>query len=132
MTAAAALPHVDAVLSALSGAGLTASLGGAPPGQAPPYIAVYPDGGRSLPGDLADPLSLYQGTVQLTCVGQTAEQALSVSDRARAALSVPLTVQGRSGWRPEELGGLPVRRDDDVTPPLYYVPVQYRLRSSPT
>jgi hypothetical protein len=92
---------------------------------------VYPDPGRSVPGSLADPLSYYQGTVQLTCVGETAEQALNVADRARAALGVPLTVQGRSGWRPEELGGPPVQRDDDVTPPLFYAAVQFRLRSTP-
>lgn len=131
MTAPATLPHVDAVLAALAGAGLVAHLGVAPPGQDPPYVAVYPDPGRSVPGSLADPLSDFQGTVQLTCVGQTAEQALNVSDRARAALGVVLAVDGRTGWRPQELGGQPVQRDDDVTPPLYYSAVQYRLRSSP-
>jgi hypothetical protein len=131
VTAPATLPHVDAVLAALAAAELVAGLGVAPPGQAPPYVAVYPDPGQSLPGSLADPLSYYQGTVQLTCVGETAEQALSVSDRARTVLSVPLSVDGRAGWRPEELGGPPVQRDDDVTPPLYYAAVQYRLRSTP-
>jgi hypothetical protein len=131
VTAPATLPHVDAVLAALAGAQLVAQLGVAPPGQAPPYVAVYPDPGRSVPGSLADPLSYYQGTVQLTCVGETAEQALNVCDRARAAMGVALAVVGRSGWRPEELGGQPVQRDDDVTPPLYYAVVQYRLRSTP-
>jgi hypothetical protein len=131
VSAPATLPHVDAVLAALSAAGLVAHLGLAPAGQVAPYIAVYPDPGRSVPGSLADPLSYYQGTVQLTCVGETAEQALNVADRARAALGVPLTVQGRSGWRPEELGGPPVQRDDDVTPPLFYAAVQFRLRSTP-
>jgi hypothetical protein len=33
-------------------------------------------------------------------------------------------------WRPEELGGPPLQRDDSVTPPLYFLPVQYRLRST--
>lgn len=131
MSAPATLPHVDALLAALTAAGLTASLGVAPPGAVPPYVAVYPDVGRSLPGSLADPLSYYDSVVQLTCVGMTPEQALSYSDRARIALSVPLVVAGRSGLRPEELGGPPILRDDDVTPPLYYAPVQYRLRSTP-
>lgn len=131
MTAPATLPHVDAVLAVLEAAGLVVSLGVAPPGVDPPYVAVYPDPGRSIPGSLADPLSDYQAMLQITCVGETAEQALSVSDRARAAMSVPLVVAGRSGLRPEELGGPPVARDDDVTPPLFYVPVQYRLRSTP-
>lgn len=132
MTAPATLPHVDAVLAVLAGANLVVSLGVAPPGQVPPYVAVYPGPGQSLPGSLADPLSYFEDTVQLTCVGTTAEQALSVSDRARTAMSVRLIVTGRSGWRPEELGGPPVQRDDDVTPPMYYAAVQYRIRSAPS
>jgi hypothetical protein len=131
VTAPATLPHVDAVLAALAGASLANCLGVAPQGQLPPYIAVYPDPGRSVPGSLADPLANFQGMVQLTCVGESAEQALNLCDRARSALGVRLAVEGRSGWRPEELGGPPVQRDDDVTPPLYYAAVQYRLRSTP-
>lgn len=131
MSAPATLPHVDAVRAALTAASLANCLGVAPDGVLPPYIALYPDPGRSVPGSLADPLSWFQGMVQLTCVGQSAEQALNYCDRARAALGVPLVVDGRSGWRPEELGGPPVQRDDDVTPPLYYAAVQYRLRSTP-
>lgn len=132
MTAPAALPHVDAVMTALAGASITASLGVAPPATEPPYVAVYPDPGRSVPGSLGDPVSDFSGLLQLTCVGETAEQALSVSDRARAAMSVVLAVAGRSGWRPEELGGTPVQRDDDVTPPLFYAALQFRLRSTPS
>lgn len=131
MTAPAALPHVDAVTTALTGAGLTVSLGVAPPGVEPPYCALYPDPGTSVPGSLADPVSDYTGLMQVTCVGETAEQALSLSDRVRAALSVPLTVAGRAGWRPQELGGAPVQRADDVTPPLYYAVAQFRIRSTP-
>ncbi|MGK4583482.1 hypothetical protein [Kitasatospora sp. HPMI-4] len=132
MTASpATLPHADAALAALAAAGLTAALGQAPAGADPPYCVLYPDPGRAVPGSLADPLAFYEALMQITCVGQSAEQALSVSDRVRTALSVPLAVAGRSGMRPEELGGPLVQRDDDVSPPLFYVPVQYRIRSTP-
>jgi hypothetical protein len=131
VTSPATLPHTDAVLAALTAAGLTAAMSQAPAGTEPPYCVLHPDPGRAIPGSLADPLSNYDSLMQVTCVGETAEQALSVSDRVRTALSVPLTVAGRSGLRPEELGGPPVQRDDDVTPPLFYAPVQYRIRSTP-
>lgn len=132
MTAPATLPHVDAAMAALAGAGLVVSLGVAPTGVQPPYCALYPDPGQSVPGSLGDPVSDFSGLLQVTCVGLTAEQALSLSDRVRAAFSVRLTVEGRSGWRPQELGGPPVQRDDDASPPYYYAPVQFRLRSTPS
>lgn len=130
-TAAALLPHTDAIEAVLIGAGLTVSLGQAPVGVEPPYVVIYPDPGQAGPVSLADPLGAFEAVVQLTCVGLTAEQALSLSDRARAALSVPLAVTGRAGQLPEHLGGPPVQRDDDVTPPLFYAPAQFRIRSTP-
>jgi hypothetical protein len=53
-----------------------------------------------------------------------------VADKVRSALASVLTVDGRVVWRPEELGGPPVSRDDDVTPPLFYVPIQFQIRST--
>ena len=133
-TAPPVLPHVDAVTAALTAQPnpLTVSLGAAPPGVLPPYCVLYPDPGQSVPASLGDPVGYFTGTLQVTCVGETAEQALSVSDRVRARLSMPLIVAGRSGWRPEELASQPVRRDDDVTPPLFYATAQFRLRSTPS
>jgi len=131
VSAPATLPHVDAVTAVLTAASIVTSLGAAPPDASPPFCVLYINAGQAVPGSLADPLSDFDALMQATCVGKTAEQALSVSDRVRAALSVPLVVAGRSGLRPEELGGPPVQRDDDVVPPLFYVPVQYRLRSTP-
>ncbi|RRQ81561.1 hypothetical protein [Streptomyces griseofuscus] len=135
MTPPAALPHVDAVTAALQDAGLTVYLGGAPPGISPtatePFVVLYPDPGRVQAASLADDRTSFSGVVQLTCVGLTAEQVMSVSDRAIAAMSVVLTVTGRDSWRPESLDGLPVQRDDDVVPPVYYAPSRYRLRSIP-
>ena len=62
--------------------------------------------------------------------GDELTDSLALIDKARAALSPRLTVTGRSAWRAEELGGPPVQRDDDVSPPLYFLPVQYALKST--
>ncbi|WP_405883668.1 hypothetical protein OG747_36800 [Streptomyces sp. NBC_01384] len=135
MTTPAVLPHVDAVVTALTGAGLTVHLGGAPQGVSPtdstPYVVLYPEPGRAETASLADNRVDFSAVVQLTCVGLTAEQAMSVSDRAAAALSVALAVTGRASWKPESLDGQPVQRDDDVVPPCFYAPSRYRLRSIP-
>ncbi|MFJ2579970.1 hypothetical protein [Kitasatospora aureofaciens] len=126
------LPHIDAVTAALTGAQLTVYLGGAPQSVAPPYAVLYPSPGAPVRASLADDRVNYQAVVQITCVGATAEQALNVCDRARAALDGPLAVAGRTAWRPEALDGQPVQRDDDVTPPVYYSAARWRLRSTPS
>jgi hypothetical protein len=129
------LPHVDAVQAALEGAGLTVHLGGAPatPGWSPPdvYVVLYPEPGQAVRESLADARTDFTTVFQITCVGGSMERALWAADKARAALSAPLTVAGRATWRPEDMGGPPVQRDDDTTPPSWFVPVQYRLMSIP-
>ncbi|GAA1164143.1 hypothetical protein F4556_002361 [Kitasatospora gansuensis] len=131
--ALAALPHIMAVQAALEAAGLTVYVGGAPAAITLPktYVVLYPDDGVASAASLADDRTRLDLLVQLTCVSTTWEGALGTADWARSALCGPLTVPGRQSWRPEELGGPPLQRDDDVTPPLYYLPVQYRLRSAP-
>lgn len=136
MTTPAVLPHVDAVTAALQAAGLTVYLGGAPAGVSPtdsaPFVVLYPEPGRAVAASLADNRTYFAAVVQTTCVGLTAEQAMSVSDRAAAALSTVLTVAGRVSWKPEALDGQPVQRDDDVVPPCFYAAARYRLRSIPS
>lgn len=129
------LPHVDAVQAALEVIPeLSVYLGGAPTGAgwSPPqqYAVIYPEPGEAVCESLADARSDFMGVVQITCVGASLERALWVADRVRRALSGPLTVEGRSTWRPEDLGGPPVQRDDDTNPPSYFVPVQYRIKST--
>lgn len=131
MTTPAALPHIDALTTALTAAQLTVYLGGAPQAVPAPYVVLYPDTGAPVRASLADDRTWFTEVVQLTCVGQTAEQALNLSDRAHAALSTPLQVVGRASWRPEALDGQPVHRDDDVSPPVFYAVARYRLRSVP-
>jgi hypothetical protein len=131
MTTPASLPHIDAVLAVHTAAGLTVFLGGAPPTSAPPYCVLYPEPGTPVRASLADDRVDYVSTVQVTCVGESAEQALNYADRSSAAMSPPLVVTGRTARRPEHLDGQPVQRDDDITPPLFYAVARYRLRSTP-
>lgn len=131
MTTPAVLPHIDAVVAALTTAQLTVYLGGSPPSAVAPYAVLYPDPGMPVRASLADNRVDFSGVVQITCVGTTAEQALNYADRTSAALSAPLVVAGRNGWRPEALDGTPVKRDDDVTPPVFYSAARWRLRSTP-
>ena len=135
MSAPTVLQHMDAVQTALTDAGLTVYLGGAPTssGWTPPdkYAVLYPEPGEAVRESLADARTDFMAVFQVTCVGASMERALWVADKVRAALSVPLTVTGRATWRPEDLGGPPVQRDDDTNPPSFFVPVQYRLKSLP-
>ncbi|MFJ4932308.1 hypothetical protein ACIP8U_00355 [Streptomyces pseudovenezuelae] len=135
MSTPTVLPHMDAVQAALQAAGLTVYLGGAPTsaGWSPPdkYAVLYPEPGEAVRESLADVRADFMATFQVTCVGASLERALWVADKVRAALSGPLTVAGRAVWRPEDLGGPPVQRDDDTTPPSFFVPVQYRIKSIP-
>jgi hypothetical protein len=131
------LPHIDAVTSALTGADVTVGIGGAPRSDTgadvpPPYIALYPDAGRSAASSLADPAGAIDVMVQLTCVGETAEQAAWLHDKAAAILLAgPLAVDGRTAFWPELLGGPPLQRDDDLLTPLWYQVAQYTIRSTP-
>ena len=129
------LPHMDAVQAALEAVGLTVYIGGAPTssGWAPPdkFVVLYPDSGMAVRESLADERTDFDSTMQITCVGGDPARALWVAGRVRKALAAALVVEGRSCWPPEDLGGPPVQRDDDVSPPLFFVPVQYRICSTP-
>lgn len=132
MSTPTVLPHRDAVKAALEGQGLAVGLGGAP-NPVPTtrmYVALYFAPGQSMRESLADQRTDWDGVFQVTCVGPDEERCLWLADKVRTALHVTLTIAGRKAWRPEELGGPPVARDDDVSPPLYFVPVQYRLMST--
>ncbi|MFJ2631060.1 hypothetical protein ACIO6U_03725 [Streptomyces sp. NPDC087422] len=134
-----ALPHYNAIRAALApladrATGPIAVGDGGAPDPIPEnrlYVALYVSPGRATVASLADDRTGLVLAVQVTSVGPTPERALWVADRVREVLAVRLTVAGRGTWRTEEQGGPPVQRDDGVTPPLYFVPVQYRLTSIP-
>lgn len=132
MTAPDIGPHMDAVLGALTGGGLAVGTGGAPDPipNTRMYAAVFFDPGQALTESLADRRTLLALGFQITAVGPTAVKCLWVAQQVRTLLHPRLSVAGRAVWRCEELGGPPVQRDDDVTPPVFFLPVQYRLQST--
>lgn len=134
MTTPAVLPHRDAVLAALEGVGLTVGKGRAPDAADIPssgaYAVLYFAPGQSESESLADQRTDFSGPFQVTCVGPTEEICLWVADRVRQGLFAAPLVAGRQAYRPREEGGPPVQRDDDVSPPLYFLPIQYTLRST--
>ncbi|MEU3665747.1 hypothetical protein [Streptomyces virginiae] len=127
-------PHVDAIMAALTAGGLVVGDGVAPPKSSIPptgiYAVLYCDPGQSVSESLADQRTDFQLSFQVTLVGPTAEKVRWAGQRCRDALHGPLAVTGRNAWRAEEDGGPPIQRDDDVSPSLYYLPVQYRLQST--
>ena len=135
MSAPAGLPHRDAVLAALRGAGLVVGDGVAPVRAERPasgaFAVLYASPGRATRESLADERTDWHGLMQVTCVGPSPERALWVADRVAAALHGPLAVAGRVAWRPEvDADPPPVQRDDDESPPLFHVPLQFTLRST--
>jgi hypothetical protein len=135
-----ALPHRNALLAALTllsqrATGPIAIGEGGAPDPIPKsglYAVLYVGQGRRTSASLADDRTTLSVPFQVTSVGPTAERALWVADRVAEALALVLVVDGRATWRVEEQGGPPVQRDDGVTPPVWYLPVQYRLTSIPS
>ncbi|MGW1134558.1 hypothetical protein [Streptomyces griseoluteus] len=129
------LPHVDAVQAALEAAELTVYVGGAPTsaGWTAPdrYVVLYPEPGTAVRESLADERTDFETTMTVTCVGSDWERVLWVADRVRRAFNAPLAVAGRSCKRPEDRGGPPLQRDNDVNPPVFFLPVQYWIGSTP-
>ncbi|HWU21555.1 MAG TPA: hypothetical protein VN088_08520 [Nocardioides sp.] len=126
----AALPHVQAVLDLLNGAGVTAYLGKR--GDVTPCVVLYPDAGTAESSSLTpnEDLVVY---IPLHAVGAGPEQALWVMDKARAALTFAQpAVTGRyvhPMW--QEQGPTPLQRDDDVQPPLFTSFAEFGIRSQP-
>jgi hypothetical protein len=136
MTAPApVLAHVTAVrdlLDAQLPAAVTVEVGSAPAGQVPPYAVIYPDPGMP-EGTLGDRHRDLLLEFQVTCVGTGQAQAQDVADRVRAVLLTwTPAVAGRTVqplW--QVVSGERVRRDDDVNPPLYYLPLIFQMRTGP-
>lgn len=141
MTQPALLPHATAILDRLEGLTLpNGNLVGVGDHKAPksadanveaPCVVLYLRPGGMQSGDLNQTETDAWLPFQLTSVGHTAAQAMLVADRAHTRLTAtPLTVSGRLIARlRRQTFGSSASRDDDVTPPLFYVPVEYRAWS---
>jgi hypothetical protein len=102
------------------------------PGYAKPFIVLWPDS----PVRASVRMDLTTGqttTIVCHCLGLT-EQSARIGEAKLAAAVYGLyqtVVDGRFVQYPEQLASLPLTRDDDVSPPLYLLVVEWRLRTSP-
>lgn len=93
------------------------------------YAVLYFSPGRRHANALNGDQRSIEGAFQVTCVAGDPSSALWCVDKALAALAgVSVTVDGVARQiRVREDDPGPVRRDDNVTPPRHYVPLQFQL-----
>lgn len=104
-----------------------------PDDPALPYNVLYTDNGQLSRSSLGVTSDRFELWFQVTSVGATRQQAGWAADKARADLldQIP-TVTGRHcGPITQDAPPQPVQRDDDLTPPVFYVTASYRLTSVP-
>jgi hypothetical protein len=135
-------PEADAILAAFSAGSLLAGDGTRPAGAGfpdddttqpfIPYVVLYPLMVPSIDGPVSDPFTDTASEYQVTAIGQTAKQARWAADKGRTILlSETLVIPGRSVQLVSWTNSLPLQRDDDVTPPLFYAIDTYEIHSTP-
>lgn len=138
MTQPALLPHAAAIITRLDNWPALASVtvgdhvapkSGTPATIVAPAVVFYLRPGGQQSGTLGEKNTDAWLPFQLTCIGLTATQAMLVADWSHQALvSSLLSVDDRFVCRAERRSfGSAAQRDNAVTPPLFYVPVEYRL-----
>lgn len=132
MSVPSARTHSKAVEAALVAAGLRVGVGRRPAGDLP-CVVLYPGGLNELNGPVSDSHADAAPIMQITSVGATVDQTEWARDKAAVALlDGAITVAGRAHAQPPVLeASQPVRRDDDVTPPVFYAVDLYRLSTTP-
>lgn len=130
--------HAEAILGALTSAGLTAYfVGDVPRPVTTPYVVVTPSPGHPDRDTLAGARSRLDVTFQVTGVGASTPEALEAADRARVALlDVRLAVDGRRSWPVVHGDSQPVREDpvhipDGSSRPLLVAVDTYGLSTVP-
>lgn len=95
-------------------------------------VVLYPDPGMP-EGSLGDRYRDLLMEIQATCVGTGVDQVLDLAGRVRTVLLTLLpTIAGRTVqplW--EVVTGERVRPDNDVNPPLWYLPLVFQMRTEP-
>jgi hypothetical protein len=133
--------HKDAVLALLDAIANLDVYDGEPTdvptdagGAVNPYAALYGGAGTRFAGGLDGASVDFDWPFQVTAVGGDPNECLWAVDKVCAALlDVQPTVAGRSTWRIYQDGEPgPVRQDPPtVSPRRYYVPLLFRLGSTP-
>jgi hypothetical protein len=126
---ASLVTHTAAVIAALQAAGVAVG-DGSGKGLSPPFAVVYPIPGGGTSGTLGKRNEDAELVYQVTCVGRVRPEAEWIVDKVMALLN-GFNVAGRSILLVslDSHGG--IRRDDDVTPPLFYATPRFRVLSVP-
>ncbi len=115
-------PLVTAVVGALTFDSFLAYDSEAPPSPPFPYSVVYSLDDVETSGPLWDGQADVKHEIQVTCVGETVEQARKLQDKNRAQMLAdpPFTVTSRSVQLVDLDAGGSVERDEAEQPRLYY------------
>lgn len=124
--------HTDAVLEKLrSVVGLQVGDGEAPDPRPERYAVLYHLPSGSLTGSLANPNEDAELVYQVQCIGTTREQAEWVLDKSMVLLQ-GFEVEDRSIARVSTDNIASARRDDADSPPLFYAPQRFRVKTTPS
>lgn len=127
--------HVAAVTALLSGdPNVRVYRSIVPSGATLPYAVLFPGTGGAEATAIDHLSTLRRFPFQMTYVGSTDEQVLALAERVEARLlDVTPAVAGRStGPIHKTLDEPPpIQRDDDVNPPVLYLPEFWRFISVP-
>lgn len=99
-----------------------------PDGRVHAYAVLYMGPGAWRSTTLGDKARQLAGTGQVTCVGGDPQRALWCVGRIRAGLPGLVSIGGREyrlRLRDDDPGS--VRRDDEVTPPRHWVPIELSI-----
>jgi hypothetical protein len=123
----------DALVDACTAQGVLAKVGDRPADTGSlPFVVIW----EYAPVRTAQTMDLGQRettTLVCHCAGLT-EQAARIAEAKLSAAVYSLyrtTVDGRTVAYPEQLAAMPLIRDDDQSPPLYDLAVEWRLRTTP-
>ncbi len=127
--------HVNAVMALLAGdPNLRVYRAKVPDGATRPYAVLYAGTGGAETTALGMLSTLRRFPFHMTYVGDTDEQVLALAERIETRLlDVHPTVAGRTtGPIHKTLDEPPpIQRDDDVTPPVLFLPEFWRFISVP-
>lgn len=104
-----------------------------PPKIVAPANVLYIRPGGSVTGSLGCPDTDVWLRFQVTSIGVNPDQTFAVADAAFGVLTASaLAVEDRAIFRVKRTWfGAAVQRDETVSPPMYFVPAEYELWSTP-
>lgn len=115
-------PHVAAIQAMLAAdTSLTVFVGESPNSTDPPYVVLYPQMPLVRDEGLCGGATTRTHDFQTTCVGATVEQAQLLAGKVDAALREkrPVISGRETGFVRKDFSS-PARRDDDVSPAVFY------------